>query len=465
MTKTNGIPSDRVLLGFICGVLNFWLFALSLNGIIDKLVSDMSLNITKESLQSGIGLTALFAGCFIVVTGGIGDKIGYLKITYIGFFLSIVGSLLLIFASNSQMYITARILQGLSAAAIMSSTLALVKGYYVEPKQRQRALSLWSLGSWGGTGFATLFGDIVASNWDWRMIYVASAVVSVIGLLLITGAPEVKNNNNKKFTFDFSGLLFFLIALITLNLFITNVRKWTTPVLLISIAVVVVATIIFIIIQKKKKEEAFIDLVLFKNKKFNGATLSNFLLNATLGVISIIPLYVRDGLEFKYYGWLSIGYAFTILSTIRVGELILRKVGAKKPMILGIFVTLLAIILAASTFLPDNIYLIAVVVAFILSGLGLGLYATPSTDTAIANSPDGKAGVGSGVYKMASSLGGAFGVVTTLSVYYSLLPATDATIDDIAYASMIALLVNGVFCVLAIMSIMFFIRDEHKKVS
>ena len=37
----------------------------------------------------------------------------------------------------------------------------------------------------------------------------------------------------------------------------------------------------------------------------------------------------------------------------------------------------------------------------------LGFYATPSTDTAISNSPEDKVGVASGIYKMASSLGGA----------------------------------------------------------
>jgi MFS transporter, DHA2 family, multidrug resistance protein len=41
-----------------------------------------------------------------------------------------------------------RILQGLSAAFIMPSSLALIKTYW-DDAGRQRAVSLWSMGSWG----------------------------------------------------------------------------------------------------------------------------------------------------------------------------------------------------------------------------------------------------------------------------------------------------------------------------
>ena len=48
------------------------------------------------------------------------------------------------------------------------------------------------------------------------------------------------------------------------------------------------------------------------------------------------------------------------------------------------------------------------------------MYATPSTDTAVSNAPDDKIGEASGIYKMASSLGGSFGVAISTSVYSSI---------------------------------------------
>ena len=60
------------------------------------------------------------------------------------------------------------------------------------------------------------------------------------------------------------------------------------------------------------------------------------------------------------------------------------------------------------TFLPDFAYTVVVFIGFALFGLGLGIYATPSTDTSVSNAPADKVGQAAGVYKMASSLGGAF---------------------------------------------------------
>jgi len=44
-----------------------------------------------------------------------------------------------------------RVVQGLSAACIMPATIALIKTYF-EGADRQRALSYWSFGYWGGSG-------------------------------------------------------------------------------------------------------------------------------------------------------------------------------------------------------------------------------------------------------------------------------------------------------------------------
>ena len=59
------------------------------------------------------------------------------------------------------MLMAARIVQGLSAACVMPSSLALIKDFY-NGRQRDRALSYWSIGSWGGSGFCSLFGGLMA---------------------------------------------------------------------------------------------------------------------------------------------------------------------------------------------------------------------------------------------------------------------------------------------------------------
>lgn len=147
MTSTAYKGTNKLIVGIVFGVITFWLFAQSMVNIVPAVQSD--LGISSDLLSIAISLTALFSGIFIVVAGGMADKFGRVKLTYIGLILSIIGSLLLVVTQGSTLLIIGRIIQGLSAACIMPATLALMKTYF-DGADRQRALSYWSIGSWGG---------------------------------------------------------------------------------------------------------------------------------------------------------------------------------------------------------------------------------------------------------------------------------------------------------------------------
>ena len=171
--------NDKLLCGIILGVVTFWLFAQTTLNIAPGMGKDLGLDASMMNIA--VAITALFSGIFIVVMGGLADRVGRVKIVKIGFYLSILGSLLVGFApagtSASAFLLTGRALQGLSGACIMPASLALVKTYWVGAP-RQRAVSLWSIGSWGGSGLCALFGGLVAQNLGWRYIFFASVTQS-----------------------------------------------------------------------------------------------------------------------------------------------------------------------------------------------------------------------------------------------------------------------------------------------
>ena len=90
-------------------------------------------------------------------------------------------------------------------------------------------------------------------------------------------------------------------------------------------------------------------------------------------------------------------------------------------MAIGTLMAAVGIFLMTLTFLPNVAYFIAVVVGLAIMGTGFGFYATPSTNTAVGNVPAEKAGSASGIYKMASSLGGSFGVAISGAVSTAIL--------------------------------------------
>src|SRR5688572_28363109 len=139
---------DKLLVGIILGVLAFWLFAQTTLNIAPAMAAD--LKIATSVMNIAVSITSLFSGIFIVVVGGLADRLGRVKILMWGFILGIIGSVLVGLAPAGPLAVTllmlGRIFQGLSAAFIMPSSLALIKAYW-EGAARQRAVSLCSMGS------------------------------------------------------------------------------------------------------------------------------------------------------------------------------------------------------------------------------------------------------------------------------------------------------------------------------
>jgi DHA2 family multidrug resistance protein-like MFS transporter len=371
-----------------------------------------------------------------------------------------------------------RILQGLSAAFIMPSSLALIKAYW-DGASRQRAVSLWSMGSWGGSGFAALFGGLMAENVGWRWIFFASAVVSTAGMLMVRGTPESKAPAAKGHRFDTMGVLTFMVTMVALQVLATQGSElgWTNPVTLALGAIAIVVGTMFFRAESKARNP-FVNFALFRNSTYTGATISNFLLNGVAGMLLVSMMLVQlgGGLSAQEAGMLTVGYAIAIVMFIRVGEKLLQKFGARKPMIWGSLIVGLSIAMLMPTNLLIGQYRVLAVAAYTLFGLGLAFYATPSTDAALSNLPDDQAGSGSGIYKMASSLGASFGVAISGAIFTALSADAESVRwlegvitfagrqDNLAVrqAALIALAFNLLMVAAAVISIMLTVPREPK---
>ena len=135
-------------------------------------------------------------------------------------------------------------------------------------------------------------------------------------------------------------------------------------------------------------------------------------------------------------------------------------------MLLGTAITACGILLTTFTFLLASQYMVVAFIGFTLFGIGLGFYATPSTDAALSNVPNDKAGAASGIYKMASSLGSAFGVAISAALFTALRSGDSGLVPvlsnvflgktsniDIRFAAGVALLFNLFMVVIAFVAI------------
>ena len=114
----------QLIVAIILGILTYWLFAQSFLNIAPHV--QRFYHVDMSIVNIAVSLTSLLTGVFIVVAGGLSDKIGRVKITNAGLILSILGSIALIISHVSILLLLGRVLQGLSAACLLPATIASV---------------------------------------------------------------------------------------------------------------------------------------------------------------------------------------------------------------------------------------------------------------------------------------------------------------------------------------------------
>lgn len=464
--------TDKALVGIVLGVMTFWLFAQSTLNVGPLMAKDVG--IPMHIMNVAISASGLFSGMCIVVAGGFADRWGRKRVAMIGNLINIVGSLLVATAFGpfgTTMMIGGRIFQGIAAASIMPSTMALVQTYW-QGRGRQRALSMWSIGSWGGGGICAVFGGALASSaLGWRSIFFLCAAVSVVSILLMREMPEAKANV-KTTGFDVKGIISLMITIVALQLIITQGASfgWLSPTV-IGLLVTFIVAFWFFVRMETDNDSAFVDFRLFRNKTFSATCVVNAIMNATSGILAAFLWVMQDGASYSagQAGLITLGYAIFVVLFIRVGEKMMQRYNVRTPMLLGCSIVFVSIIMLMFTNVMTGTYVVIAAVAFSLYGLGLGLFATPVTDAALCGLPEDQYGSGAGIFKMASSLGAGLGAAIAAATYTALketgsgLPSMILDFvgrqDNLSIreAGFMALGTNAVMCAVAITLILVFI--------
>ena len=445
-----------VLFGMCIGVSLYWLFALSMGPLLPSIGKAFGLVAADPNLSLAMSLAGLVAGICIMPAGGLADRFGRLRLTRIGLAIGLAGMLLCGLATGVPMLIAGRFFQGLSAAIVMPATLGLVKVYYSDA-DRPRALSYWSMSTFGCASVSSIFGGIIATHVGWRWAFLLAVPFIGLSFLLLRPAPERKVGGNGRKAFDGLGFAVLIIGLLALNLFVTKGKAWGWLSLPALGCLATFAAMLAIFIPNELRHAAPIaDLSLLKRRTFTGAVLANLLINSLIGVLVVILTYLQKGrgLTAMEASLLTLGYTVTVLSLIRVGEKLGKRTGPRLPMVLGGLCFAVMALLLSCTFIAGNAaYFTVVFIGLAFQGIGLGLFATPATNAAVGEAPAEKAGLAGGIFKMGSSLGGAFGIAIHMAIFGAVLSGTRGNMHlaaqySIGFGLFAALASSAVSCIL-----------------
>ncbi|HYZ81174.1 MAG TPA: MFS transporter, partial [Solirubrobacteraceae bacterium] len=159
--------------------------------ILDATVVNVALPSLGRDLGGGVsdlqwvvdGYTLGFA-VLLLSAGSLGDRLGGRRVFEAGLWLFTAASAACALAPSVPMLVAARLFQGLGAALLVPSSLALLRAAYPDARERARAVGIW--GGVAGVAAASgpIIGGLAVSVVSWRAVFFVNVPIGLIGLWL-----------------------------------------------------------------------------------------------------------------------------------------------------------------------------------------------------------------------------------------------------------------------------------------
>ncbi|MFE9423424.1 MFS transporter [Kitasatospora sp. NPDC006697] len=146
------------------------------------------LGIGQANLQWGVTAFALPSGGFLLLSGRLADLYGRRRIFLIGLAAFTAASVLATVAWDPASFLAGRVLQGLGAALIVPSGMALLTTTFREGPERDRALGVSGLLLSLGFTAGMLLGGVLTQALGWRS---TMALNVLMGAAVLAGAPRL----------------------------------------------------------------------------------------------------------------------------------------------------------------------------------------------------------------------------------------------------------------------------------
>ncbi|WP_156117501.1 MFS transporter [Collimonas arenae] len=368
-----------------------------------------------SALQWVVDAYTLGFAVFLLSAGALGDKFGSKRLFLAGFLLFAMASLACGLAPNAAFLNIARAIQGIGAALLVPSSLAILNHACAHDKKLlAKAIGLWTAA--GGVSIAAgpVIGGLLLATAGWRSIFLVNLPICAFGFLLtIRVVPAIAASTHVR-SFDPLGQL---LAIITLTALVGGVIEFHPlgmqhPLVIAGFGVALIAGAAFIMVERKV-QHPMLPLNFFHQTSFSAAVLFGVLVNFSYyGVIFVISFYLQ---KVQNYSVVQAGLAFlpltgTFIFSNLVSGWLIGKAGIRLPMMLGGLIGALGYGLLGSIGIASHASFLHMLPGFILIPAGMGL-AVPAMTTSILSSVEkSRAGTASAVLNTARQVGGAVGV-------------------------------------------------------
>jgi EmrB/QacA subfamily drug resistance transporter len=376
------------------------------------------LGFSSTSLSWAQNAYTLTFGGFLLLGARVGDLLGRRRTFMVGIALFSVASLAVGLSQSPVGMIAARAVQGIGAALLAPSTLALLSTSFPEGPQRTRAMAAYGALAGIGTSIGLILGGVLTQALSWRLGFFLNVPV---GLAAIVAAPRLlEETEAHSGRLELTGALSSTLGVsaVVYGIVRSADAGWLNPTTLITLLAGFVLLGLFVRGQARSPQP-IMPLRLFSSRERAGAYTARFLFNGALlsffffmtqylqGVHGDSPLHA--GLAFLP---VTVAASAAAMATPRL----MRRVDNALLAMLGCAAMLIGTAWI-SRLSPATAYLAGIAVPMVIFGIGQGLGLSTLTTAGLADVDARDAGVAGGLVNVAHHTGGALGLGVLVTVF------------------------------------------------
>jgi EmrB/QacA subfamily drug resistance transporter len=380
-----------------------------------------SLHLSVAGLEWVVsGYVLVFAG-LMLVGGRLADVYGRRRIFLTGLSVFTLSSLAAGLASSGGTLIAFRALQGLGAALLVPTTLAIIIATFDDIRERTRAIAIWTAISALALAFGPLIGGFISQNWHWGWIFFINVPVGAVTFAMAVAWMAESRGQSASRRLDIPGLASSAIALFALTyaLIEGHTKGWTSAEILGSFALAAVAAVVFALIEARA-ERPMVQISLFRSPVFSGGTLVMMMWAfGIFGIYFFTSLYLQGILGFSPVkaGLAFLPMALVLAVSAGISEPVAARIGTHRTVALGLAIMLAGLYLFARQGLHATYA--GLMPGFGLFGAGAGLMNVPLTNSVLGSMPADRSGVASAVLNASREVAGLLGITVIGAVLSS----------------------------------------------
>ena len=354
-------------------------------------------DVGEDGLQWVVAAYSLGMAVFIMTAATLADLHGRRRWYLIGIVVFTTASVACGIAPSLEILNIARGVQGLAAATVNVTSLALVSAAFPDPKQKAHAIGIWTAIASVGTAIGPSLGGILVEHLGWRSIFLVNVPVGILVVFLsLRYIAESRDERSRQL--DLPGQALFILAVGALAYALIEGPRsgWGSPLIVTLFAVAATGGFFFLRVERRSPDP-MMDISLFRNGEYALAIGTMFVaFFAVYGMLLLMTQYLQNvqGYSPERTGFMLLPFSLVLMiMSPRVGKLVGRY-GPRRLILLGISGLILGFLtLMASG--SGNAML--VLLGFTVCGFGAALCVTPITALAMTSVPPQRAGMASGI--------------------------------------------------------------------